>query len=97
MANSARIITNECKCSATTVKCTEDSICNTGGTCEGKYKQSYQYYPYAKIHSKIILVMNPIYFHFIHEQILLITLQQQSNPGKITNLAPGKLLLNESM
>ena len=49
------------------------------------------------VHSNIILVINPIYFRFIHEHILLITLQQQSNPGKITNLAPGKLLLNKSM
>ena len=28
------------------------------------------------VHSNIILVINPIYFRFIHEQILLITLQQ---------------------
>ena len=48
-------------------------------------------------HFDIIFVINPIYFLFIHEHILRITLQQQSNPGKITNLAPGKLLLNNCM
>ena len=49
------------------------------------------------VQSNIIFVLNPIYFLFIHEQILLITLQQQSNPEKITNLAPGKLLLDNCM
>ena len=49
------------------------------------------------VHSNIIFVINPIYFCFIHEHILLIMLQQQSNPGKLTNLAPGKLLLDNCM
>ena len=39
-ANSARIcdrVNNTCICSATTEKCTEEAICNTEGTCQGKY------------------------------------------------------------
>ena len=39
--NSARICdstNNQCKCSATTEQCTGETICYTGGTCQGKYK-----------------------------------------------------------
>ena len=97
-ANSARICdstTNSCKCSTTTEQCTGETICNTDGACQGKYRNlnNFNDKPKTMIHSNIIFVINPIYFLFIHEHILLITLQQQSNPGKITNLAPGKLLL----
>ena len=44
-ANSARVCdstTNDCKCSTTTAQCTGETICNTGGTCQGKYNQSYK-------------------------------------------------------
>ena len=40
-ANSARICdstTNSCKCSTTTEQCTGETICNTDGACQGKYR-----------------------------------------------------------
>ena len=45
-ANSARICdstTNSCKCSTTTEQCTGETICNTDGTCQGKYTKSYKH------------------------------------------------------
>ena len=76
--------------------CTGAEICSKDGTCKGNHNEIIKMH-LVIIHSNIIFVINPIYFLFIHEHTLQITLQQQSNPEKITNLAPGKLLLDNCM
>ena len=111
--NSARIcdrVNNTCICSATTEKCTGEAICNTEGTCQGKYDKYSKYQPSPEkwktcsvllvfhisniLPSNIKFVINPIFFFLIYHEILLITLRQQSNPQQIINVAPGKLLLD---
>ena len=52
------------------------------------------FYQFFILSSNIKFVINPIFFFLIYQQILLITIRQQSNPQKIINVAPGKLLLD---